>query len=109
MSDAEMEEAARVFRDFTRKRGNVCDYSDRRVPRALIENCIVAAETAPSGANHQPGYFVAISDPAAKQKIQDTAEEQERRFYDGGAGDEWLQALELIGTGVGKPHLGPHS
>ena len=100
-----MEEAARVFRDYIRMRHTVRDYLDRPVRRAVIENCISAAGTAPSGANHQPWHFVAISDPTAKQKIREAAEEKERRFYDGVAGDEWLQALEPIGTGAEKPHL----
>ena len=70
MSVAEMDEAARVFRDFMRMRHTVRDYSDRPVKRAVIEHYIAAAGTAPSGANHQPWHFVAISDPAAKQNIE---------------------------------------
>ncbi|MCZ8133458.1 MAG: nitroreductase family protein, partial [Rhodobacteraceae bacterium] len=74
-------------------------------PREVIETCIRTAGTAPSGANHQPWHFVAISDPALKARIRDGAEEEERAFYAGAAGDEWLAALEPIGTGVSKPHL----
>ena len=105
LSDAEMRQAALDFRDFMRKRHTVRDCSDRPVPRGVIEDCIAAAGTAPSGANHQPWHFVAILKPAAKQKIREAAEEEERRFYDGGASDEWLKALEPIGTGAEKPHL----
>ncbi|CAN0590773.1 unnamed protein product, partial [Ectocarpus sp. 12 AP-2014] len=77
----------------------------RPVSREVIEQCIRAAGTAPSGANHQPWHFVAISDPATKKKVREAAEEEEQRFYDGAAGDEWLKALEPIGTGASKPHL----
>lgn len=97
--------AVEAFRDFMRKRHSVRDYSPRPVPEAVIAACIAAAGTAPSGANHQPWHFVAISDPAMKARIREGAEEEERAFYAGGAGDEWLAALEPIGTGVTKPHL----
>ncbi|MDP3196867.1 nitroreductase family protein [Tabrizicola sp.] len=93
------------FRDYMKKRHSVRDYSQRPVQEAVIAACIAAAGTAPSGANHQPWHFVAISDPAMKARIRDGAEEEERAFYQGGAGDEWLSALEPIGTGVSKPHL----
>ena len=93
------------FLAFMRKRHSVRDYSTRPVPEAVIAACIAAAGTAPSGANHQPWHFVAISDPAMKARIREGAEEEERTFYAGGAGDEWLSALEPIGTGVSKPHL----
>lgn len=96
---------AQEFLAFLRKRHSVRDYSTRPVPEAVIAACIAAAGTAPSGANHQPWHFVAISDPAMKARIREGAEEEERAFYAGGAGDEWLAALEPIGTGVSKPHL----
>lgn len=96
---------AEAFLAFMRKRHSVRDYSTRPVPEAVIAACIAAAGTAPSGANHQPWHFVAISDPAMKTRIREGAEEEERTFYAGGAGDEWLAALEPIGTGVSKPHL----
>jgi nitroreductase len=96
---------AEGFLAFMRKRHSVRDYSTRPVPEAVIAACIAAAGTAPSGANHQPWHFVAISDPAMKARIREGAEEEERAFYAGGAGDEWLAALEPIGTGVSKPHL----
>lgn len=96
---------ARAFLDYMRKRHSVRHFSPRPVPQAIIETCIAAAGTAPSGANHQPWHFVAISDPALKSRIRAGAEEEERAFYAGGAGDEWLAALEPIGTGADKPHL----
>lgn len=103
--DDEAQAAAEGFLAYMRKRHSVRDYSSRPVPEAVIAACIAAAGTAPSGANHQPWHFVAISDPAMKARIREGAEEEERAFYAGGAGDEWLAALEPIGTGVSKPHL----
>jgi len=96
---------AEAFLAYMRKRHSVRDYAQRPVPEAVIAACIAAAGTAPSGANHQPWHFVAIADPAMKARIRDGAEEEERAFYSGAAGDEWLAALEPIGTGVSKPHL----
>ncbi|WP_309663698.1 nitroreductase family protein [Tabrizicola sp.] len=103
--DGEALAAAEGFLAYMKKRHSVRDYSTRPVPEAVIAAGIAAAGTAPSGANHQPWHFVAISDPAMKARIREGAEEEERAFYAGGAGDEWLAALEPIGTGVSKPHL----
>jgi len=105
MDDDEMRAAALAFFDHMRTRHSVRDYCDRPVARAVIETCIRTAGTAPSGANHQPWHFVAIADPALKQRIRSQAEEEERRFYAGGGGDEWISALEPIGTNAEKPHL----
>ncbi|MDD7970564.1 nitroreductase family protein [Roseinatronobacter alkalisoli] len=96
---------ARAFCDYMKKRHSVREFDPRPVPEAIIAACIEAAGTAPSGANHQPWHFTAISDPAMKARIRDAAEDEERAFYNGGASDEWLAALEPIGTGVSKPHL----
>ena len=95
----------RAFRDYMKKRHSVRQYADTPVDRAVIAACIEAAGSAPSGANHQPWHFAAIADPAMKARIREAAEEEERQFYGGGASDEWLSALEPIGTGVEKPHL----
>ena len=105
MSDEQMLIAAEAFHDQMRRRHSVRDYCDRPVPRSVIESCIRTAGTAPSGANHQPWHFAAIADPVLKARIRAEAEEEERRFYEGGAGDEWIQALEPIGTTAEKPHL----
>ncbi|MBV6636351.1 MAG: nitroreductase family protein [Mameliella sp.] len=105
MPDEEMVRAAAQFHDRMKQRHSVREFSDRSVPKEVIEDCIRAAGTAPSGANHQPWHFVAISSPGIKSRIRAAAEEEERRFYDGAAGDEWLRALEPIGTGPEKPHL----
>ena len=105
LDDAESRAAANRFLAYMRQRHSVRDYSSRPVDQEVITACIAAAASAPSGANHQPWHFVAISDPAMKARIRSGAEEEERAFYSGGAGDEWLAALEPIGTGVSKPHL----
>lgn len=105
MSDAEMIAAAEAFYDSMRRRHTVRDYDPRPVPREVIEAAIRTAGSAPSGANHQPWHFAAISDPALKAQIRAEAEEEEKRFYEGGAGDEWIKALEPIGTTAEKPHL----
>ena len=105
MDDARALQAATDFLAYMRKRHSVRDFSPRPVPETVIAACIAAAGTAPSGANHQPWHFVAISDPVIKVRIREGAEEEERAFYQGGAGDEWLAALEPIGTGMSKPHL----
>lgn len=103
--DAQAVEQAGAFLSYMRRRHSVRQFDPRPVPQAVIEACIAAAGTAPSGANHQPWHFVAVSDPALKARIREGAEDEERAFYSGAAGDEWLAALEPIGTGVSKPHL----
>lgn len=105
MDDAEALAAVTAFRDYMRKRHSVRQFETRPVPLDVIAACIATAGSAPSGANHQPWHFVAVSDPAVKAQIRAGAEDEERAFYSGGAGDEWLAALEPIGTGVHKPHL----
>jgi nitroreductase len=105
LPDAHSLAAARAFRDYMRKRHTVRDFAPTPVDRAVIEACIETAGSAPSGANHQPWFFAAISNLGLKSQIRAAAEEEERAFYEGGAGDEWLKALEPIGTGVAKPHL----
>lgn len=101
----EMLERARAFRQELQRRRTVRDFSSRPVPRELVEECLVAAGTAPNGANHQPWHFVAVSDPALKKKIREAAEREEAAFYGGRAPDDWLQALEPLGTDEHKPFL----
>ncbi|MGB7270831.1 MAG: nitroreductase family protein [Albidovulum sp.] len=105
LGDAAALNASAGFLAYMRKRHSVRDFRPDPVPEAVIAACVATAGTAPSGANHQPWHFVAIADPAMKAKIRAAAEGEEQAFYDGGAGDEWLKALEPIGTGVSKPHL----
>lgn len=100
-----MQAAAEAFHTAMQTRHTVRDFSTEPVPRSVIEQCIRTAGLAPSGANHQPWQFVAISNPDLKARIRAEAEEEERRFYAGGASDEWIKALEPIGTNDHKPHL----
>ena len=105
LSDQEALQAATDFFEFMATRHTVREFAPTPVPKSVIELCVKAAGRAPSGANHQPWHFVAISDPAVKRQIRDAAEEEERAFYAGGGGDEWIKALEPLGTGPEKPHL----
>lgn len=104
-NDTQMQTKASEFLSHMQRRHTVRDFTTQPVARSVIETCINTAGSAPSGANHQPWHFVAIANPALKQQIRNEAEEEERRFYAGGAGDEWIKALEPIGTNADKPHL----
>lgn len=87
------------------RRRTIRDYSDRPVPREIVEHCIRAAGTAPSGANLQPWHFVAINDPAIKRRIRVAAERAEKEFYEHRAPKAWLEALAPLGTNWQKPFL----
>ena len=105
LPEEEMQARADAFLADIRRRHTVRDFSDRPVPRTLIETCIRAAGTAPNGANHQPWHFCVIGDPAVKRRIREAAEAEEREFYAGKAGEEWLKALGPLGTDPDKPFL----
>jgi nitroreductase len=75
------------------------------VPRQVLANSPPPAGRAPSGANHQPWHFVAVGDPAVKQRIRAAAEAEEKSFYAGKAGEEWLRDLGPLGTDPDKPFL----
>ena len=96
---------SKIFFEYMCKRHSVRDFSGNPIPKKIIENIIAAAGRAPSGANQQPWHFVAIKDVGMKKKIREAAEKEEQNFYTGGASDEWISALEPIGTGISKPHL----
>ena len=100
-----MRERAAAFADELRRRRSVRDYASDPVPREIIEQCIRAAGSAPSGANRQPWHFVAVSDPAIKARIREAAEAEERAFYRDRAPDDWLEALAPLGTDEHKPFL----
>ena len=105
MSDAESRAAAQAYLQQMQTRHTVRDFSDRPVPREIMEDCIRTAGLAPSGANHQPWHFALISNPAMKTAIREAAETEEQKFYNSNSHDEWIKALEPIGTGPDKPHL----
>ncbi len=104
-SDQEMAERAEKFLAEMKARHSIRDFAPTPVPRSVIEDCILAAGRAPSGANRQPWHFVAVGDPAMKKRIREAAEAEERAFYDGKAGDDWLAALAALGTDAEKPFL----
>ncbi|MFT7287366.1 MAG: iodotyrosine deiodinase [Halieaceae bacterium] len=105
LSDEEARGRALEYLDFVRKRHSVRAFSSDPVPRDIIESCVRAAGTAPSGANHQPWHFACVSDPDIKQKIRAAAEVEEAAFYGGRAGEEWLSNLASLGTDQFKPFL----
>lgn len=105
MSDDERIAAARDCYDAIRTR-RTCRYiGPGPVPREAIEAAIMAAGTAPSGANHQPWHFALVTSPEDKHRIRIAAEEEEREFYSGKAGKEWLEALAPLGTDEDKAYL----
>jgi len=102
----EMLERSESYYHHIKRRHSVRDFSDRPVPREIIENCIKTAGTAPSGANHQPWHFAVIGSKDVKKQVREKAEEEERKFYDKQqAGKEWLDALAPLGTDASKPFL----
>ncbi|MDP3223612.1 MAG: nitroreductase family protein, partial [Rubrivivax sp.] len=96
---------ARDFHADMARRRSVRDFDARAVPRDVIEHALLAAGTAPSGANQQPWFFSVITDPARKRRIRLAAETEEREFYSGRAPQEWLDALSPLGTDPAKPFL----
>jgi nitroreductase len=103
--EAEMERRASEFFADVRRRRTVQHYADRPVPRSVIEHCLRAAGTAPSGANRQPWHFVVVADPEIKRRIREAAEREEREFYRHRAPGDWLEALAPLGTDENKPFL----
>jgi iodotyrosine deiodinase len=92
------------YADMGRRR-TVREFSDRAVPRDIIETALRAAGTAPSGANLQPWHFVVVSGAETKKKVRIAAEAEEREFYEHRASEEWLDALRPLGTDSDKPFL----
>jgi iodotyrosine deiodinase len=105
LPDDEMGRRARAFRTDAARRRTVRQFSDRPVPESIIEDCILTAGTAPSGAHRQPWRFVAVSDPETKRKIREAAESEETEFYEHRAPADWLEALAPLGTDADKPFL----
>ena len=101
----QMQKRAEDFYKEIKERRTIRDFSDRPVPKEIIEKCLLAAGTAPNGANKQPWHFAVVSDPEIKKKIREAAEKEEEAFYSGRAPDEWLEALAPLGTDASKPFL----
>jgi nitroreductase len=93
------------FNHMIQQRRTVRDFSNKNVDQTVIENCILAAGSAPSGAHMQPWHFVAINNKAIQKKIRQAAETEEKEFYQHRASEEWLKALEPLGTDTNKPFL----
>ena len=104
-SEQEMRDRARSFYEDIRRRRTVREFSDEPIPEGVIEECLAAAATAPSGANMQPWHFVVVRDPAIKRRIREAAELEEQEFYEHRASPEWLEALRPLGTDASKGFL----
>ncbi len=101
----EMRRRSEEFYNLMKRRRTVRQFSDRDVPKDIIENAILTAGSAPSGANMQPWQFVVVSNPEMKRQIRVAAEEVEKDFYDRRAPKYWLKALEHLGTDKNKEYL----
>ena len=105
LTDAERIARARAFRDEVAARRTCRMFTPTPIPREVIEAAILAAGTAPSGANHQPWHFAVVTSPDLKHRIRLAADEEEAAFYAGKAGQDWLEALAPLGTDADKSFL----
>ena len=105
LTDDQISQRAEAFWQRMATRRTVRDFSTRGVSREVIEHCVRAAGTAPSGANMQPWHFVAVGDAESKRRIRVAAEKEEEEFYHRRAPAEWLEALAALGTDSNKPFL----
>jgi nitroreductase len=105
IGEKQMQTRSAEFLALIKQRRTVRHFSNQSIPSEVIENCLRAAATAPSGANLQPWHFVAVSDPDVKHSIRMAAEEEEKIFYSKRAPAEWLEALAPLGTDADKPFL----
>ena len=104
-TEAEMIARAQAFYTQMKKRHTVRAFSDKQVPREVIEMCLLTAGLAPNGANRQPWHFATLGPGEKRRLIRKAAEEEEREFYAGRAGKEWLETLKPLGTDPSKPFL----
>jgi iodotyrosine deiodinase len=104
-SESEMLERAAAFSALMQTRRSVRDFSTAPISRLLIEQCLITAGSAPSGANRQPWHFAVVSDQSIKQQIRERAEAEEQKFYSNRAPQEWLDVLAPLGTDANKPFL----
>jgi nitroreductase len=105
LEEQAMQQQAESFYLQMSKRRSVRDFSDKPIPLSVLEHAILAAGTAPSGANMQPWHFVVVQSPEIKKSIRLAAEKEERELYEHRASDEWLDALAPLGTDANKPFL----
>ena len=104
-SESELLSKSAALRELMEQRRSLRFFSSREVPEQVIQDLIMTASSAPSGANKQPWSFVAISGTDLKKKIRKAAEKEEREFYEHRAPDSWLKDLEPFGTDANKPFL----
>jgi len=105
LAPEQMSQAALKFYNQLKKRRSVRDFSPEPIPFDVLQNCVLAAGTAPNGANLQPWHFAIIQSPDVKAKVRAAAEEEERAFYNGRAPEKWLEVLAPLGTNADKPFL----
>lgn len=103
--EADMQARAIAFHEQMASRRSIRAFSDKPVPKGVIEHCVLTAGSAPSGANHQPWYFACVGSHEKKVEIREAAEAEEREFYSGRAAQEWIDALSPIGTDAQKPYM----
>ena len=104
-SDVEMLKRSKEFYQWMDKRRTVRDFSDKPIPKEVIENILLAASTAPSGAHKQPWTFCVVTNPDLKKQIRAAAEKEEFDSYNGRMTEEWLEDLAPLGTNWEKPFL----
>lgn len=105
LSPDEMQKVSANFCERMKTRRTIREFSSESIPDNVIDNCIRAAGSAPSGANQQPWHFVVVKSADKKREIREAAEKEEREFYAGRAGDIWLDTLAPLGTDAEKPFL----
>ncbi|NQV64790.1 MAG: nitroreductase family protein [SAR86 cluster bacterium] len=105
LNEDQMRQRSRDFLEAAKGRRSIRQFSNRPVPREIIEQCLLAAGTAPSGANTQPWYFAVVESPDIKRQIRAAAEKEEQAFYAHKAPQDWLDALAPLGTNADKPFL----
>lgn len=105
LPEAQMLEKATALADSLQRRRSIREFSPQPVPKAVLEDALRAAASAPSGANRQPWHFVVVSDAQTKRHIREAAEAEERAFYEHRASQEWLDDLAALGTTADKPFL----
>ncbi len=105
LNESEMIKKSKEFNNIVQKRRTVREFSTKSFSEEIIKNCILAANSAPSGANKQPWHFVIVKDQKVKRKIRIEAEKEEKEFYNNRATNEWLKDLEPFETNESKPFL----
>jgi len=103
--ESSMLSRSKEFYDFMNKRRTVRDFSSKLVMEEIIENIIMTASSAPSGAHKQPWTFCVVSDPEIKKQIRKAAEKEEYENYHGRMPNEWIEDLAYLGTDWHKPFL----